>query len=211
MTVTTPIGYDIEGHPIWSMFGAEDADDQDGTDEAEGDDETDGTDDGEGEEETVETLKERLGRVEAALRKANKEAERLRHKDKGRKPAAKKQAQDTSETEQWRARALRSDAKAALLGAGFAGDAKAAARLIKTIDTDELEFDGDEILGLDEQIDSLKEDFPGLFKAEEDEEQTPKTPARRRPKLPVADKGGKQTGRKKTPAEIQAEMLFGGQ
>lgn len=224
MTNNDIISYDAEGNPIWAMFGAEIVAEDDDEDErpakrtaAEDDADEDeaGTDDGE-QEETVDSLKERLAKMEASLRKANKEAERLRLRQKNgtaKKATGTKKAQeqDDSEAEQWKARAIRSDAKAALLAAGFTGDAKAAARLIRTIDTDELEFDGDDILGLDDAIDGLRETFPALFKGEDDEDEQPKPKTvKRRPRIPVADKGGKTGGRKKTPAELQAEMLFGG-
>jgi len=212
-TLSKPIGYDNEDRPIWLMFGAE-------PDEA---DDTDAEDEEETEPETVESLKERLAKADAALKKANKEAERLRLKHK--KPAAtqpKKQTtaaaptapedeSEPSEVEQWKTRAIRSDAKAALLAEGFTGSAKAAARLIKAIDTDELEFDPDtnDVVGLDEAIEALREDFPNLFKGEEDNTDT-KPKKRTRPVLKATDKGGNTPPEKKSARQLRAERLMGG-
>lgn len=187
-----------------------DVDLDDEADDLEGDDE-----DKDEKEPTLEELKAEVARMQKALRKANKEAARTRIAGKNGTTArstagdaAGEQDDKSGEAEQWKVRAIRADTKAALLAAGFTGSPKAATRLTKLIDVDELDFEDDEIVGLDDQIDDLKEEFPNLFKADEEDE----TPVRRvRTESRVRGAQDSRGSRKPlTASERQAQALMGG-
>lgn len=141
--------------------------------------------------------KEDLARMQRALTKANAEAKknRLRYKallerttdgksdkdgtgdSKNREIDRERIRNEVSEAEEarWKTRVVRQAAKAALLEAGLQGDATRLARLVNESEV-EVDDDGEIADGLDEQIESIKEDYPDLF---EDKNATPPKNARR--------------------------------
>jgi hypothetical protein len=130
--------------------------------------------------------KEDFERMQRALTKANAEAKKKRlqykallEKTTGGKPDAgdgkddknkdreidrERVRNEVSEAEEskWKKRVVRQAAKAALLEAGLQGDPTKLARLVDEDDV-EVDDDGEIADGLEEQIDSIKEDYPDLF------------------------------------------------
>lgn len=86
-------------------------------------------------------------------------------------------------------------AKAALLDAGWSG--KDLKRVMKMIDSDEIEVDGGEIVGLNEQIEGIKEEFPEWFK-------------KRNRGEPEDDDNGSSRGRRRRPPRRDVRDIDGG-
>lgn len=156
---------------------------------------------------------EELERAKRALKKANAEAKkyRLRLKEylknndadnENNKSSISQERirEEVSEAEEsrWKGRMVRQAAKAALLEAGLQGDATKLARLVDENDV-EIDDDGEIVDGLEEQIDSIKEDYPELF-----EEQTK---ANRRTRIDGSDRGGRPQRRLTTAEMIQEKAL----
>jgi hypothetical protein len=100
----------------------------------------------------------------------------------------------TKTTRKRKASRSRSWAKLALKEAGLQGTPD---KLLKLIDTDDIEVDEDgEVDGLTEQIDELKKDFPELF-------------AKKRRGIDGADKDRQRSNEKLSPSEIQARQMRG--
>lgn len=183
----------------------EDQVDDDTEVEIDGDDE----DGGDGGEETVEQLRERLAKADAALKKANKQAERLRRtrSGQGKRPESdgegRKEADASSDM-----RVKRLAGIAALAGEGLTrAQAKIAVRLL---DLDDVEVDDDGDGDFDDAIAELKESFPGLFRKDDDDDRDVRPARRQVARLTTGDKG-RSAGRKAlTPSEIQARALVGG-
>lgn len=198
--------------PVEDEFDADVEDvDADATDEDE-----------DGEEETIESLKARLAKADAALKKANKQSERLRLKTKAtpakKAAAAAADEDDTADKTDTvaHARAVRQAARAGLREAGFTGTKERLVKLLRLIDTDDVEFDDeDEADGLDDQIEDLKSDFPELFKsADEDERDTRGSgtgTARKRVPAGVNANAGRsnRSGTVKTASEQLAAQMLG--
>ena len=141
-------------------------------------------DDDDRDDDDSEPTKEELARMQRALTKANSEAKknRLRYKqllaktvdgkstdgdgkeDKNKEIDRERIRNEVSEAEEarWKKRVVRQAAKAALLEAGLTGDATKMARLVDEDDVD-VDDDGEISDGLEEQIESIKEDYPDLF------------------------------------------------
>lgn len=154
------------------------------------------------EEETLESLKERLSKADAALRKANREAATLRKKYEPKKDEPKKTIV-AEEGPDWKSVAVLNAAKVALKDAGLVGNTARVAKLLnlKGLEVDE---DGD-VEGLEDEIEALKEDMPSLFKIEVVEEEP--QPRRSAPKLKTS--GAKETAPPKSVAEARAAWLLG--
>jgi hypothetical protein len=217
----------VRGRPVWPIMGAseddgagdEDEDESDDEDEDESDDEAD-PDKGKSEDEVRAELK----RLRASRAKDIRRIRRMREraKDEVKKPAdddpdrkfTKAELDDIRTETQQATRGemlpvvIRHAATSALRDAGFEfpadKDARAAKlkRALKLMDVEDVEIDDDgEVLGLEDAIDELKEEFPELFV---------KAPGRPQRKRPGNVSGtGKPANRKKSITELQAEALFG--
>lgn len=200
-----------------------DKDDDDLDTEITGDGETDQDDDADdGAEDTVESLRERLAKADAALKKANREAEKRRLAAKKVAAPAKKAASTESDDDRDDAlaavearaneRVIRTEGAVAILAAGFQGDRAAARDLAKLLDVSELELDDDgDVDGLDDAVEALKKRFPRLFESDDDEP----APRRRKPGSVNAARGSvsrtpRDGGAPKTSAEKLGMMLRGG-
>jgi hypothetical protein len=187
-TGLTAIGVTKHGEPIWPIFGAAEEGDSDAdADDAEDADEPDeDADDADGEEQTdtwTPPTKEEWDKQLAKLKRANDQAKRLREAQKatgGPKPGpppakaapAKKAApaaeaepeepaaQDDGELEKWQVRAIRADAKAALMARGC--DPKMVNLALGQLNPTEVEWQGDDPF-LDDWLDELEETYPALF------------------------------------------------
>ncbi|MGW6912584.1 phage scaffolding protein [Kitasatospora sp. NPDC054939] len=187
----TLLGYRADGRPIYNLAGG--AEDDDGTDiEVDDDTEDDETDADEIEDDDVdetaeekpkpkppateskdpelERLQAEHARTVAALKKANEEAKRHRlalkarevrdRENEGDHERAIREAAEAVE-ERWKPRIINQAARAALAEAGVAGSP---ARLLKLLDLDALSVDDDgDVIGLDSEIDRLKEEYAELF------------------------------------------------
>lgn len=110
-------------------------------------------------------------RMQRALAKANAEAKT--HRETARALQAKsedadgKAAREAAEAAEKRYKpvAVRSAAKAAFLEAGLQGATpERVAKLVRMLDLDALEIDSDgEVTGLEDQVKSVKTDYPELF------------------------------------------------
>lgn len=220
--------------PTDEDISVEDEDDEDLEDENdEGEDDTEESESDK--DEPKEDLAATKARLERELSKKNSDSLRNRRKRREAESARDEalaelkrlkegdtpdtQAQLVSETERAdkaEARFVRAEFATALLGAGFTGSRRAAKRLLTAEVRDRIELDDDgEIDNIEEILDELKEDFPGSF-SEETEEEPARTPAAAR--LTAADKGGKTAAKKaaaagkttkfKDPTLQQAAFLF---
>jgi hypothetical protein len=177
---------------------------------------TDDDDDGDDDEYTPPT-REEFARVKNALKKANTQAKTHRLKlkkflenpdeksgskdskdDKAKEVDRERIRHEVSEVEEskWKKRVVRQAAKAALLEAGLKGDPTKLARLVDEDDV-EVDDDGDITDGLEDQIESIKEDYPDLFK----DEDTPPPKNTRRTRIDGGDRG-RPAQRKLSSAEI---------
>ncbi len=144
-------------------------------------------------------------RTQAALKKANDEAKthRLKARDLAQQheDANTKAAREAAEaaSAKFKPVAVKASARSAFLEAGLA-DAAGVAKLIKLLDMDAIEIDDEgDITGLDDQIASVKQDFPSLFTKE------------RAPRTPRVDAAGKPIGqaKPKTSGELHAARIMG--
>ena len=216
-----PIGYLASGAPVWPVRGGEggDGDDDDGDEgtidtgaggDGDGGDEGDeGDDDGKGGKAYKAPTETEWRRTQAALTKANADAKR--HRLKARelaKPAdddAKAEAARVEAEKRYKPAAVRSAAKAAFLEAGL-NDAspERVKKLLRMVDLDDVDVDGDgDVTGLDEQIESVKDDYPELFRPAEQ-------PRKRATKLDAANRQTGGTDRPSSTGEKIAAALFAG-
>lgn len=79
-------------------------------------------------------------------------------------------------------RIVKAEAKVALVGADARPERVAA--LTKFLDLDQIDIDGDNVTGLDDQVVKLKSEYPEFFKADKPEEPEKKTT----PKIPVGNR-----------------------
>lgn len=118
-------------------------------------DDTEEVDDDSEEIDEVAELKSKLDVAEKALKKANRERQRL-----GR---ITKDDSGVQEADKWKTLATRKAVDTALKDAGIAPGTKLE-KLVGLLDLSEIDIDEDgEFVGLDDQIDDLKESFPSLF------------------------------------------------
>lgn len=214
------LGYDEDGNPIWAMFGAEgdDTDDTDDGEEGGEDDDTEDEDDdaeGEGEKrpqpKSAKTKDKNQAakktsaytppsqreweKTRAALKKANeaqaaqRKAALEKAKAEGMTEAAAKAREEAEaeSTKTWHPRAVRAEARAMLAEA----KCKNPTRLLKLIDTDAVTWEGNEPLGLEDQVTKLQEEWPELFSSDDE----PKTKVKK--EAPPAKKLGAAAGSSK--------------
>ena len=221
-----PIGYLTSGVPVWPVRGGEggeggEGDDDEGIDTGAGgdgdDDDEDDDDDGKGKKgddagkgkKYVAPTEDEWRRTQAALTRANGDAKR--HRLKVRELSKPKEGEtDAAQAEaekRYKPVAIRSAAKAAFLEAGLAdASPERVKKLLRMVDLDEVDVDADgDVTGLDEQIESVKDDYPELFKPAEQ-------PRKRTTRL---DASNRQTGGtdkpRSTGEKIAAAVLAGKQ
>jgi hypothetical protein len=149
--------------------------------------ELDGGDEGTEKEPTPEELKASVANLEKALKKANREAAKLRNEKKAAdEPKGDEKPAETKGEDKYKRSAVAAAARAELKDAGFTGTKEQAAKLSKLLDLDDLDVSDDgEIDGLEDAVSDLKEQFPALFAAA----------AEVKPKTPKVEVGPKNAGR----------------
>jgi chromosome segregation ATPase len=188
--------------PLWSVTEDDEAGGGDGDDDEEeehgdpGDDGDgdQGDDDGDDDGDLSDAGKKALKKVRDELREARRE---LRE---ARKAAEKDRDDDDAETkaaERWKPRVVNSAARAALIEAGGTN----LNALLKLKDDDELDVrDDGTVVGLDAEVERLKEEYPELFA----------TRRRTGGRLETGDRSGGGSPKKKLSAtERQARGLLG--
>jgi hypothetical protein len=119
--------------------------------------------------------------------------ERTRDRELTRQVRTAEQRGRTAERDRLMPALLESSARLALREAGFSGNKSQLDRMLRTIDPRDLEVDVTaddvELVGIDEEVERLKEDFPEFFRTEE-------PPARRRAAANgrTASNGGRPRG-----------------
>lgn len=217
------IGYREDGRPIWSIMGAAPDDDEieDGDanvedDESGDDSEAEGEGDEEQEEEKTKPAakkapakaapakalgaggKNALQRERERAKTAERQLRELRRRNESDAEKLEREAEEQAE-KRYKPQAIRAYAQGALSAAKIKGDP---ARAVKLLDMEELDLDDDgTVIGLDEQISQLKNDYPDLFET---------TVPRKRVSTKV-DGAGKPAGKTepKTSAEKIAAMYGG--
>ncbi|WP_329064896.1 phage scaffolding protein [Amycolatopsis sp. NBC_01480] len=113
-----------------------------------------------------------------------------------------KSAREAAEAAKYKPFAIKAAAKAAFIEQG--ANSARVDRLFRMLDLERIDFDGDDIAGLEEQVAELKDEVPELFSAQstKDGEDSVKPP-----KLNVAGKRPQQ--KELTPGEIVARQVFG--
>jgi Phage minor structural protein GP20 len=179
-------------------------------------------DDDDDDDEYTPPSREEHERMKRALAKANNEAKKSRLKlkellkaspegkdgkpdDKNKELDRERIRSEVSEAEEarWKKRVVRQAAKAALLEAGLRGDPTKLARLVDEDDV-EVDDDGEISDGLEEQVDSIKEDYPDLF----EDKNTPPPRNTRRASINAGGSRERPPARKLTSAEkIQQQVL----
>lgn len=213
-------------------------DDDEGTD-IPLDDEPDDDGAGDSEPQTLEEWKaaaekarQDLRDKDLALRKANRERARLGRRTADQpKPAAKKAVdkpdapdvspdtlrqleEATTETKKWRSRTIKEKSKLALAAAGV--DPKRVERIVRLIEEEDLDVDEDDnLVGIDDQIEDLKAEWPEFFgykppkQEEPEEEPKPRRPVRdRRANRDAGDKAAAGSPQESI-AEQRYKTLFG--
>ncbi|MCX4504572.1 phage scaffolding protein [Streptomyces anulatus] len=126
--------------------------------------------------------KERWEKLENAARARKEEVRALRKQVGELKAQSKEEEPEESGESKWRAAAARNSAATALSAAGFPGSRKQAARLTRLLDLSDVEPDDNGDFDFDDEIETLKEEFPALF-AEPGEQR------RRAPRVTTSDRG----------------------
>lgn len=230
-TGLTALGLLPSGRPVWPVLGGapdddtddETDDDKDREDDEDQDDDAEddkpdpkadeGKDDGKGDTvsraELNRAVRERQ-RAKQLLRDARKELADLKQANEGAEEKAVREARETADAEagkKYKPLIIRTSARAELVAAGVKADK--VNRLIKLLDLDEIEVDDDgEVSGLTDQVDTLKDEWPELFAAEEEKKGRRE---RRGSGSRAADGADKQPEKKKpmTASERQAAALLG--
>lgn len=183
---------------------ADDADDEEDDDDEE--DEDDDPDAGKSEDELrAEVKAARLALEEAAKREVRrkKEAARLRKRNAAAKPA---DGDDKPDAEAIKAeaqaaadqRVARAEARSRLRSLGL-DDAKVA-RALKLIDLSDVIVEDDDVDGIDDALDALREDVPELFV---------KPTRKRRSTSGDGDRAGKPAPKTEDASKLQAAALLG--
>lgn len=197
------LGYMLDGSPIWPISGSEDDSDSDETDDEETGDDTEGE-----ETEYTPPTREEWERVTKALERANAEAkkrrlaQRKKPNDKdGDAPDVEKAVAEAESV--WRAKTIKFAARGALASAGV--DSAKLNKALRLLDTDDLDLnEDDEVEGLEDQIEELKEEFPELFAPKHDA-------ASHGRRVPRVNGASQERQRKElTPTQRQVAMLQGG-
>lgn len=177
-------------------------------DTAEVDATTEGTQD---QPEWAPPTREEWDALQTKLKKSNEDAKRNRRLrtelEQQHETDAEKAAREAEESAaaKYKPLAVKSAAKAAFIEAG--ANTARFERLFKLLDLDRIEFDGDDMTGLAEQVDELKADVPELFTArrspdEDDLDVKPKPPK-------VTAAGRRPAAQSLTPGDIVARQVFG--
>jgi hypothetical protein len=170
--------------------------------------ELDGADEGTEKEPTPEELKASVANLEKALKKANREAAKLRNEKKAAdEPKGDEKPAETKGEDKYKRSAVAAAARAELKDAGFTGTKEQAAKLSKLLDLDDLDVDDDgEVEGLEDAVADLKEQFPALFAGEKAADEKPKAPKVDASRKPVL---GSVATSKDPIAEERYRRLFG--
>lgn len=143
-------------------------------------------------------------KTRAALRKANQEqqANRQAALEKARKQGMDEAAVKAREealaeaNKEYLPKLVRAEARAELLHMGC----KNPSRLLKLVEADKVTIQGDDFLGLEEQLNELKDEWPELFKGDEQED-----PAKAKKKVAGTKKVGAAAGNKKDDADRKSK------
>lgn len=172
-----------------------------------GDANEDGSDNQSQDKEWTPPTKEEWAKTQRALAKANTEAKtrreqltELRGKSEGDAEKAAREQAEAAE-KRYKPVAVRSAAKSAFLEAGLQTvTPERVAKLVRMLDLDSITVDDDgDVVGLDEQVASIKADYPELF-----------TPAEKRlPRLSTGNRPGVDKSVKRTADLIAARALGG--
>lgn len=162
----------VNGRPVWPVLGgADDGDDDDADDADDGDDDSDDDSGDDGADNNTQGASgDKPSEADRFKATAKRERTARLAAEKKLREATKKNETDTDKANReaderaaakWKPVAVRNAARAALAEAGAKGDLK---RFVKLIDVDTVEVDDDgDVLGLEDQIDAIKADFPEAF------------------------------------------------
>lgn len=178
-------------------------------------------DDGPVDREEYKKKVEELERVKKNLAKRNQDLVRIRNKqnDAKQKEATKQKEEDSelaaslrekeAEIEKLRNQSIRSSAVSALAESGVVS--KHLKRAVRLINTAELSLDDEgEIIGLESQVDELREEFPEFFQEEEKKVVRKRPTVSKNARKDAGDKGDGGEGKKKmSSAERLAVNLIG--
>jgi hypothetical protein len=146
------------------------------------------------------TTADKLKRANAESADRRKKLVELEKKSEDADGKAQREAAEAA-VAKYKPVAIKAAAKAAFIEQG-ASSARVD-RLFRMLDLDKIDFDGDDISGLDDQVDELKKDVPELFAvSKKDDDETTKPP-----KLSAA--GKKPTQQELTPGDLVARQVFG--
>ena len=204
--------------------GGEDLDDEDDDSEDDDDDSEDDDEDADKSEDDLraelKTVRESLSRAGGSVKSKRDRIKTLRRElDEARaakKPPATKagksddkpevdveEIRTTAERDAKKAaddRIKKAEVRSALVASGVARDV--AADLVGFARLDDLDIDGDDVDGLDDEIARIREKYSSLF--------APKTTRRRQSVAGDGDRSGKPVSKKAlTPSELQAQRLTG--
>lgn len=146
--------------------------------------------------------------LQAKLRAANKESADRRKKldelERAQESESEKRVREAVDAAHAanKPRIVRAEAKLALMGADARPERVAA--LTKFLDLDAIEVDGEDVTGLDVQVDQLKVDYPEFFKVPDDV----KPPVKTAPKATTAPKKPADTEHKTAGDLIAAQFGF---
>lgn len=161
-------------------------------------------------------IKKAVKRRQAALKRARElEEENKKLKAQNETEVEKARREATEEAakaaaDKYKPVIVRKEAEAGLLEAGVKPEK--IKRLIKLMDLDDIDIDEDgDVEGVEEQVESLREEYPELFKSEASKAPESEEPAPRRKRAPRDPDGGPKSApkKKKTSAEIHFERLTG--
>lgn len=158
---------------------------------------------------TVETLQAELDRMKAALKKANRDAERNRRRATETPPVDVPDVDKVrAETEQatagkYKPMVVKAHARTAFVEAGLVlpkdNHDTAMARVLKLLDLDDLDITDDgQVDGLREQVEDIRRDFPELFAT---------TNGRRVPRVDGADRGAAPAAPKSSAEKLAATVM----
>lgn len=156
------------------------------------------------EEEWTPPSKEQWEAQQAKLRRANRQAQRLREQQKHDVlEEVEKNTVSKDELDRWKVRAVRSDAKSGLLERGADPDLVELA--ISRLKIDDLTFDGDGDADLADWLDDMEDRYPKLFAKQE----TPKPVARRKPASIDQGAGSSRNNGTKSTVEMLLNHAYG--
>jgi DNA polymerase III gamma/tau subunit len=136
-----------------------------------------------------EALQRQLTDTSTKLKDSNKEnaarrkrLEEIQRAQETEHEKAIREAADAARAES-KPRIVRTEAKYALQAAEARPERVAA--LLKFVDFEKVEIDGDDVTGLDDQVEELKKEYPEFFKQSEPEKPVPEPERPRVPRVPV--------------------------